>query len=106
MTVTGLVRLRSEITIASQPRCPLPGDSFLIRVYWAGLVSRVELCLRHGDAADALIGDHKRGAAVHGNLPEIPEFRGRRTQNSRSYSALTLRAPIPVSDSKLNPTEF
>ena len=34
---TGLVRLR--LAIASQPRCPLPGDSFLRRVYWARLVS-------------------------------------------------------------------
>ena len=34
---TGLIRLR--LAIASQPRCPLPGDSFLRRVYWARLVS-------------------------------------------------------------------
>ena len=34
---TGLVRLR--LAIASQPRCTLPGDSFLRRVYWARLVS-------------------------------------------------------------------
>ena len=27
------------MAIASQPRCPLPGDSFLRRVYWARLVS-------------------------------------------------------------------
>ena len=37
LTCTRLVRLR--LAIASQPRCTLPGDSFLMRVYWAGLVS-------------------------------------------------------------------
>jgi len=34
---TRLIRLR--LAIASPPRCTLPGDSFLMRVYWAGLVS-------------------------------------------------------------------